>query len=103
MKTNTGNTAFRLRQFSTRIEVLDATTGIELGKFYEVNKCRVKHRAQHNAIASVQHRIIEDYAKPIWTAKYGITAKQFDALLRDERIKPLESYTFKATTEELTR
>lgn len=97
------NTRFAPRQFFTRIVVCDTATGIELKEFYEVNKCRVEHRAEYAAIASVQHRIIEDYAKPLWTAKYGITAEQFDALLRDERINPFESYTFKATTKELTR
>lgn len=83
------------QQFYTAVSIYDATTQILLGRMASTNKGRCSVRAREAAVSKIKHFVLEAWSRNHFRKRYGITASQFDALLADGAIAPLESFTFK--------
>ena len=83
------------KTYYTVVSIYDAKTQIFLGRMGRRTTSRCSVRAKEAAIENVKHSVLESWSRNWWRSKYGITASQFDALLADGVIAPLESFTFK--------
>ena len=83
------------QQFYTAVSIYDATTQINLGRMASTNKCRCSERAKDLALSKIKHFVLEAWSRNHYRKRYGLTASQFNALLADGVIAPLESFTFK--------
>ena len=84
------------RTFNITIGIYDTNTGIcleEATRTLASTGC--SERAESQVIRIVKDAVLEGRAKPKCCKRYGLTASQFDAMLADGVIYPLESYTFK--------
>lgn len=83
------------KEFYTVVGIYDAKTQILIGRSACKNITRSSYRAECYAIDDAKHYVLENWACKWWCNRYGITASQFDAMLQDGVIDPLESFTFK--------
>ena len=81
--------------FYTVVGIYDAKTQIRVGSI--ANKCTTRSASYARGIAKSKALIFEEdeLYKPWMCKRYGITASQFDAMLADGVIDPLDSFTIK--------
>jgi hypothetical protein len=83
------------KAFYTVVGIYDAKTQIRVGSI--ADKCVTRSSAYAESKAKGRAFIFaeDELYKPWMCKKYGITASQFEAMLQDGVIDPLESFTFK--------
>lgn len=83
------------KAFYTVVGIYDAKTQIFVGRISNKTITRCRETATSCALNRAFDFVENDLAKRWWCKRYGITASQFDAMLQDGVIDPLESFTFK--------
>lgn len=84
------------RTFNITIGIYDTNTGLclsEATRTWATTGCSA--RAESQVIRLVKDYVLEGWSKPTWCKRYGLTATQFNTMLADGVIDPLESITFK--------
>lgn len=82
------------KTFRMSVSIIDAATQICIGYHRTYITCRCSERAKLLGIEEAKHKVLETWVRKMWQQRYGITAKQYTALLADREINPLKHYVF---------
>lgn len=91
-----------VKNFCVTVGIYDAKTQIHIGSTKTWHSCRAAFTAEHLALCEAEHFVLHEIAMPRWCEKYLLTEFQFLELNSDEAIRPLESFTFKVESVEVT-
>lgn len=83
------------REHYVMVGIYDAKTQIRIGSIASIQKTRSSERAEKLAESEAYDYVVDELAKPWMCKRYGITASQFDAMVADGVIDPIESFTLK--------